>query len=118
MANLGSVPVRKRAGQRRERITLWSSSSAVDGLLSQTPGQFTQFGADWAAIDENLWVKDASEHGKTYEVSVKYRSDIVTEFETSKKRVQIRGTGLTLNLLEIENPERRNRDLVLHCAVA
>jgi head-tail adaptor len=111
-------PLRKGAGQRRQRITLWSSSSAVDGLLSQTEGQFSQFGQAWAAMDEVLWVKDASEHGKTYEVTIKYRSDVVAEFETSKKRVQVRGAGVTLNLLEIENPERRNRDLVLHCAVA
>lgn len=117
MPNQG-LPVRKRAGQRRERVTLWSSTAAVDTLLSQTPGDFTQFGSDWAAMDEILWVKDASEHGKTYEVTIKYRSDIVTEFETSKKRVQVRGAGVTLNLLEIENPERRNRDLVLHCGAA
>jgi hypothetical protein len=114
----GSVPVRKRAGQRRTPVTLWSASSTRDVIGGQPSGVFAQFGTDQAAIDEVPFIMNATEHGVLYKVTVKYRRDIVTEFETSKKRVQIRGGGKTLNLLEIENAERRNIELILHCAVA
>lgn len=118
MAGPGALPIRKRAGQRREQITLWSASTTVDPLLSQESGVFTQFGTDEAAIEEIPFIVNASEHGMLYKVSLRYRDDVITQFETNKKRVQVRGTGKTLNLLEIENPERRNIELVLHCAVA
>ena len=113
----GGIPVRKRAGQRRIRVTLWSSTTEVDALLSQEDGEYAQFGSGWAAIDEVPFIVNASEHGVLYKVTTRYRTDVIDEFETEKKRVQIRGGGKTLNLLEIENPERRNIELVLHCAV-
>ena len=77
-----------------------------------------QFGTDEAAVDEVPFIVNASEHGVLYKVTIKYRTDIVSEFETLKKRVQVRFEGRVLNLLEIENPERRNIEQILHCAVA
>lgn len=99
-------------------MTLWQAGTTQDALGGQTAGVFTQFGSDDAAIDELPFIVNASEHGVLYNVTVRYRADITTAFETNKNRVQIRGGGKTLNLLEIENPERRNIELVLHCAVA
>lgn len=118
MPGAGAMPIRKRAGQRRTRITLWSSGTTKDPLLGQQAGVFAQFGSDWAAMDEIPFIINATEHGVLYKVTLKYRSDLISEFETNKKRVQIRGGGKTLTLLEIENPERRNIDLILDCAVA
>lgn len=115
---LTKTPIRKRAGQRRTRITLWEAGTTQDALGGQTAGVFTQFGSDDAAIDELPFIVNASEHGVLYNVTVRYRADIVASFDTDKNRVQVRGGGKTLNLLEIENPERRNIELVLHCAVA
>jgi hypothetical protein len=115
---LTKTPIRKRAGQRRTRVTLWEAGTTLDELGGQTPGDFEQFGSDDAAIDELPFIVNASEHGVLYNVTVPYRADVIASFETDKKRVQIRGGGKTLNLLEIENPERRNIELVLHCAVA
>lgn len=114
----GIIPVRKRAGERRITITLWWSDTNVDALLSQQDSEYEQFGTDEAAVDEIPFIVNATEHGMLYKVTVKYRTDVVTKFETDKKRVQVRGGGRTLNLLEIENPERRNIELILHCAVA
>lgn len=114
----GIVPVRKRAGQRRTRITLWATTEAVDSLLSQQDGTFVQFGTDDAAIDEMAFIMNESEHGILHKVTVKYRADVVARFATANTRVQVRGGGLTLNLLEIENPERRDIELILHCAPA
>lgn len=114
----GTTPTRKRAGQLRTRIVLYSSGTDKDPLLGQTDGDFVEFGRDWAAIDEVPFIVNATEHGILYKVTVGYRADIVSEFETLKKRVQIIGGGKTLNLLEIENPERRNIQVVLHCSVA
>jgi hypothetical protein len=114
----GSTPTRKRAGQRQVRIVLSSSGTVKDTIGGQTAGAFVEFGRDWAAIDEVPFIVNATEHGILYKVTVPYRADVISEFETLKKRVRIVGGGKTLNLLEIENPERRNIELVLHCAVA
>lgn len=115
---VGGVPIRKRAGQRRTLVTLWESGTTKDEIGGQTEGVFTQFGRDYAAIDEIPFIVNATEHGMLYNVTVRYREDIPTKFETDNKRVRVIGGGKTLNLLEIENPERRNIELVLHCAVA
>ena len=114
----GSTPTRKRAGQRSILVTLWSAGTTKDAILGQTPGAFVQFGTDDAAIDEVPFIVNATEHGVLYKVTLLYRADIVTEFETLKKRVRVIGGGKTLALLEIENPQRRNIQMVLHCAVA
>lgn len=118
MAFGATSPNRKRAGQRRNRIVLSSSGTTKDEIGGQTAGAFEEFGRDWAAIEEVPFIINATEHGVLYKVTIRYRADVISEFETLKKRVQITGTGKTLNLLEIENPERRNIEIVLHCAVA
>lgn len=105
------------ASKRRTRITLYSSETTKDDIGGQTEGAFIEFGRDHAAIDEIPFIVSATEHGMLYKVTVMYRADIVEEFDV-KKRVQVVGGGLTLNLLEIENAERRNVQLILHCAVA
>ena len=113
-----AAPIRKRAGQRRILITFYESDQTKDTMGGQPAGEFTSFGTDYAAIDEIPFIVNATEHGMLYNVTVRYRADVVTVFETEDKRVQIVGGGKTLNLLEIENPERRNVELILHCAVA
>jgi hypothetical protein len=112
------TPTRTRAGQRRTRITLWSSEDTKDVILGQPEGDWEQFGTDDAAIEQVPFITNATEHGAMYRVTIKYRSDIIPLFDQGRKRMQIRSDTLTLTLLEIESPEQRNIDLVLHCAVA
>ncbi len=114
----GLVPIRKRAGQRRHRVTLQSSDTTKDSLGGQTEGDYTAFGTDHAAIDEIPFIVNGSEHGMLYKIAIRYRADILTEFEVERRRVQIVQGSRVFNLLEIENPERRNVELVLHCAPA
>lgn len=114
----GLVPVRKRGGERRTRVTFSESTTVKDSIGGQTAGEFDDFGADWAAIDEVPFIVNATEHGVLYKVTVKYRSDLVTKFETEKKRIRVTGSGKVLNVLELENPQRRSIELILHCAVA
>jgi head-tail adaptor len=124
MPGSGAIPVRKRAGQRNVRISLQSAGPVKDVIGGQTTGQFVEFGTDDAAIEETPFVVDASEHGITYKVTIKYRTDVITEFRSTspKKRVRVVTTdeeGLTLTVLEIQNPERgRSIELVLHCVAA
>ena len=112
------TPVRKRSGQRRIRVTLLASGVTRDGMGGRAAGEFTEFGRDDAAIDEVPFIINSAEHGMLFVATLPYRSDVVTKFETEKKRIQVQGDGKTLNVLEIENPERRNVELLLHCAQA
>jgi hypothetical protein len=112
------TPVRKRPGQRRIRVTLLESGVTRDAIGGRTAGVFTSFGTDDAAIDEVPFIVHSAEHGMLFVVTLPYRSDVVTKFETENKRIQIQGDGKTLMLLELENPERRNVELLLHCSKA
>jgi hypothetical protein len=113
------TPVRKRAGQRRHRVTLQVSTTVLTTLGGQQDGEFTTFGHDHASIDEIPFIVNATEHGILADLTIRYRADIVSQFEADNKRVRILGPDEKVyTLLEIENPERRNIELILHCAPA
>ena len=117
MPGPGSLPVRERSGQRRHKMSLQASGSTLDTMGGLTSGSFTEFGQDEADITEVPFVVNATEHGLLYKVTIKYRSDVVTKFYTEKKRLQVvTPAGRSLSVLELENPEARNIELVLHCA--
>lgn len=79
-------------------------------------GDYETFGTDWAAMEEIPFVVNSSEHGMLYKFTVRYRADVISEFETSGKRVRVVDRVRSYNVLEIENPEGRNVELILHCA--
>lgn len=114
----GLVPIRKRANQRRHRITIRSSITTVDSIGGLPEGNYVQFGQDWAALDEIPFVQNSTEHGMLYKWTIKYRRDVLEEFENSNKRVQVLDTVRAYNVLEVENPEGRNIELIMHCAPA
>jgi len=112
------TPIRTRAGQRRHRVTLQSSETTKDVLGGLQSGDYTPFGTDQAAIAEIPFIVNGSEHGMLYDVTIRYRADVVTEFRVNKKRVRVVAADQTYDVLEIENPEHRNIELIMHCAPA
>jgi hypothetical protein len=106
------------SGQRRIRITLKSSSTTADVLGGLPQGNYSEFGQDWAELAEIPFIVSSTEHGMLYQFTVRYRADILNEFETLKKRVRVVDTVRQYQVLEIENPEQRNVELKLHCAPA
>lgn len=106
------------SGQRHVRITLKSSTTAKDVLGGLPQGNYDEFGEDWADIAEVPFIVSATEHGMLYQFTIRFRQDILTEFEVEKKRVRVVDSVREYNLLEIENPEQRNIELKLHCAPA
>ncbi len=108
-----SVPMRKRSGQLRHRVELQEGVTIVDetGGGSET---WPAFGYDQAAIDSLAVVANETEATVAFQVSMRYRSDLVSKVDAGTQ-VRIVGNGKTLKVLAIINSEERNRDLVLHC---
>lgn len=104
------------SGQRHLSITLKSSISTADALGGLPEGDYVEFGTDWAEITEIPFIISSTEHGMLYRFVIRFRQDLLTEFEVEKKRVRVVDDTREYNVLEIENPEKRNRELHLHCA--
>ena len=106
------------SGQRRVKIELRSSTTTVDVLGGLPQGNYSAFGNDWAELSEIPFIVSSTEHGMLYQFVIRYRADIISEFETQKKRVRVVDGVREYQVLEIENPEQRNIELKLHCAPA
>lgn len=112
MPNQG-IPLRKRAGQLRHRVELQEGVTVRDET-GGGPETWPVFGRDQAAIDSMPFVVSETQATVLFQVSMRYRSDLVRKYE-SGKQLRIVGNGKTLKVLAIVNAEERNRDLVLHC---
>ena len=112
------APTSKMSGQRRHYVALQSSGTTKDTIGGQQDGDYQEFGHTWANIQDIPFIVSGSEHGVLYDITIPYRADLIDEFKTSRKRVQVVASDRTYNLLEIEDPEHRRHQLVLHCAPA
>ncbi len=108
-----AIAIRKRSGQLRHRVELQEGVTVTDetGGGSET---WVSFGFDQAAIDSLPFVVTETEATVLYQVSMRYRADLVSRFDAGTQ-IRVIGNGKTLKVLAIVNSEERNRDLVLHC---
>jgi head-tail adaptor len=107
------IAIPLRAGQLRHAVELQEGVPVEDetGGASET---WPAFGTGHAAIDEQPFVVNETEATVLYQVSMRYRSDVVERFDAGTQ-LRVVGNGKTLKVLAIVNPQERNRDLVLHC---
>lgn len=110
------TPVRKGAGQLRHRLALQQDVPVVDALGGRTQTWDT-YGNEWAAVDEMPLVVSETQSSVLFQVTMRYRADIL-EKHLAGTQLRVVTPTRTLKVLEIVNPEHRNRDLVLSCAQA
>jgi head-tail adaptor len=110
-------PTRKGAGQRRHHATLEEAIVTTDVLGGRAATSWESFGRWWVAINELPFFKDEKEASQTYQVTGPYRADVV-EKHADKIMLRVVGGGKTLKVVIVQNPEQRNRDLILHCVDA
>lgn len=96
------------AGKLRHRANL-QSATEVEDLIKGRTETWSTYATVWASVREQPFVVSEDNATILYLVGIRYRSDVV-------KRQRVVVAGLTLKILEVENPERRNRKLTLHCA--
>lgn len=109
-----AIPLRKRAGQLRHRVELQEGVATEDETGGKTETSWPTFGYDQAAIDGAPFVVSETQATVLYQVSLRYRADVVQKFDAGTQ-LRIVGNGKTLKVLALVNAEERNRDLVLHC---
>jgi SPP1 family predicted phage head-tail adaptor len=111
----GVVPLRKGAGARRCYIALQHGTAVVDALGGRTQAWST-YGHAWAGIDETLLKFDDTQASVGYVLTISYREDVESKQLAGTQQRVVYGDR-TMKVLAVMNPEQRNRDLVLQCAL-
>lgn len=102
-------PTRKGAGGRRQRIQLQSPTTIVDSLKGRSI-TWTTYASASASVEPQPFVVSEQQATMLYLVTMPYRSTTAIGH-----RVLASG-GLRLKVLEVNDPELRHRDTILHCA--
>lgn len=99
-------PTRKGAGQLRHRLALQSATVVTDALGGRTQTWGT-YATVWGAIDPQPFVQGSENPELLTLITVRYRDGV-----EPKQRVV--ANGKTYAVIAVQNPEERNRDLILH----
>ena len=114
----GMGPTRIGAGQRRHLAALQEATITTDALGGRGPTAWTEFAQAYVAVNEQPFFKDEQDAAITYLVTLPYRADVVENHAAKvMQRVDVPGFK-TLRVVLVQNPEARNRDLILHCVEA
>lgn len=116
MASGGQTPPRKSAGARRHRVALQQGVSTLDALRGRTQ-TWTTYATVWAAIDEMPAVVSETQATVLYQVTLLFRADTFAKYLAGTQQ-QVLTTQKALKVIEVVNPDERNLDLVLYCALA
>lgn len=117
-ASAKGTPLRKSAGQLKQRVTLQQAVSVTDALGGRAE-TWQAFGQDWAAIDPMPFVVSEVQATVLFQVSMRYRADVVEkDLAGTQLRIVEQKNDRVLKVLAVINPEERQRDLVLTCGKA
>lgn len=100
-------PTRKGAGQLRHRVQLQSAVVVTDSLGGRTQTWGT-YATVWGAIDEQPFVQGNENPELNTLISIRFREGV-----QAKQRAIAKGN--TYAVIAVQNPEQRDRDLILHC---
>jgi hypothetical protein len=78
---------------------------------------WNDFGRWWAAVSVLPIVQTETESTLMYHLEGPYRADLLGYF-TGGTGVRVVVNEVTLKVIQVENPQLRNRTLVAHCAKA
>jgi SPP1 family predicted phage head-tail adaptor len=87
----------------------------LDALGGRTQSWST-YGHDWAGVDESLLKVDDTQASIGFTITIPYRTDVESKQIAGTQQRVVFGDR-TFKILAVINPEQRNRDLVLQCAL-
>jgi hypothetical protein len=93
------------------------SSVAKDDMGGRAEPTWTDFGIWWAKVLTVPFVQSDTTAALMYQAEGPYREDLWNYF-AGGTGVRLLAKGLTLKVSLIENPQLRNRTLLVHCAPA
>jgi head-tail adaptor len=112
----GLMPVRKGAGQRRHLVELQHDVSVTDAMGGRTQAWAT-YAREWMAVDSQPLVVSETQATVLYQVTMPFRQDTWDKHLEGTQQ-QVVTESKVLKVLEMVNPEERNRELILQCARA
>lgn len=105
------------AGERHSRVTLQKATITTDAMGGRSDPTWTDFGKWWAKSTVVPFVVIETEATSLFDLEGPYRQDLQDYF-TGGTGVRMVVNGLTLKLLELENPLLMNRHHIAHCGKA
>jgi hypothetical protein len=105
------------AGERQVLATLQFATITTDAMGGRSDPAWTTF-AEWRvkAVEVPFVVSD-TEATILYELEGPYRRDL-WDYYNGGTSLRIIANGLTLKVIQLENPLMRNRTLLAHCGKA
>jgi hypothetical protein len=105
------------AGERNVKATLQYATPTTDSMGGRTEPTWTEFGVWWSKVTVVPFIVSDTQSSLLYQLEGPYRADVVAKFQAG---IGLRAlvNGLILKVFQVENPQERNRNLVLHCAQA
>lgn len=105
------------SGERNARATLQYATPTTDAMGGRTEPIWTDLGNWWAKVTVVPLIVSDTQSALLYQLEGPYRTDLMAKFQagTGLRAVV---DGLTLKVFQVENPQLKNRNLVLHCAQA
>jgi head-tail adaptor len=94
---------------------LQHGTAVLDAMGGRTQSWST-YGHAWAGVDEVLLKFDDTQASVGFAVTFPYRSDVEEKQLAGVQQRVVLGDR-TMKVLAVMNPEQRNRDLVLQCAL-
>lgn len=105
------------AGERRNKATLQYATITTDAMGGRSDPTWTEFGKWWVKVTVIPFVVNETEATSLFDLEGPFRDDVFDYF-TSGTGVRMVVNGMTLKLLEVENPLFQNRTLIAHCGKA
>ncbi len=105
------------AGERKSRATLQYASVLEDEGGGRSDPTWATFGRWWAKTTVVPFVVNETEATSLFDLEGPYRQDLQDYFANGVS-VRLLVNGLTLKLIELENPLFHNRTLIAHCGKA
>ncbi len=105
------------AGERRSKATLQVATLTTDAMGGRSQPIWAQFGTWFVKVTVVPFVVNETEATSLFDLEGLYRQDLLDHF-VAGQGVRLIVNGVTLKLLELENPLFHNRTLIAHCGKA
>lgn len=106
------------AGERQGLAVVQYATVVTDALGGRSDPTWTTFASSWhVKVTVTPFVVSDTQAAMLYQIEGPYRADVVSHYDAGRS-LRVLVHGFTLKVIELENPQLRNRTVILHCGKA